>query len=143
MLDTITNILLNIYSRWADRPVVSMKIKRLQYDLIRNEYDSVLVVITPYPSRYYAEIEFAHRGKPTTIKGLTLIVDNRIKIGATGFSPLKLEPGDYHKEVTSFPISETSAVSEGTFEIQAVDGLNKVYKCSGRFPVNSEYSSGV
>ncbi len=90
MWDTVANVFLNIYSRWADRPVVSVKVKRLEYDLIRNEPDSAVVIITPCPSRYYAEVEFSHRGKATTIKDLTLIIDNNLKMEATGFSPLKL-----------------------------------------------------
>ncbi|MDD5288189.1 MAG: hypothetical protein PHY28_03655 [Dehalococcoidales bacterium] len=136
MWDTVANVFLNIYSRWADRPVVSVDVKRLQYDLIRNEPDSVLVVITPYPSRYYAEIGFSHRGKATTIKNVMLIIDSKIE--ATGFTPLKLEHGDYHEETLSFPVSENSAVKEGTFEIQAIDGFNKVYKCRGHFPIQTQ-----
>ena len=61
MWDTLANVFLNIYSRWADRPIMSLKVKRLEYNLIINEPDSDLVIITPYPSRYYAEVEFSHR----------------------------------------------------------------------------------
>ena len=134
MWDTVANIFLSIFSRWADRPVVSVKVKRLEYDLIRNDPESAVVIITPYPSQYYAEVEFSHRGKATTIKDLTLIIDNNLKIEATGFSPLKLEHGDYRENTLSFPVKENLAIKEGTFEIQAVDGFNKVYKCRGRFP---------
>lgn len=136
MWDTVANVFLNIYSRWADRPVVSVNVKRLQYDLIHNEPDSVLVVITPYPSRYYAEVEFSHRGKATTIKDVMLVINSNLKLDATGFNPLKLVHGDYHEEALSFPVGENSAVTEGTFEIQAIDGFNKVYKCRGHFPTN-------
>ena len=135
MLDTVANVLLNMYSRWADRPTVKINVKHLEYDLVHNEPDSLLVVISPYPSRYYAEVEFSHRGKATTIKDLTLIIDNNLKMEATGFSPLKLEYGDYHEKTLRFPVKENLAIKEGTFEIQAVDGFNKVYKCSGRFPI--------
>lgn len=62
MLDTIANVLLNIFSGWADRPVVSINVKHLEYDLLRDDPDSVLVIISPYPSRYHAEVEFSHRG---------------------------------------------------------------------------------
>ncbi len=137
MWDTVANVFLNIYSKWADRPVVSVKVKRLEYDLIRNDPDSSLVFISPYPSRYYAEVEFSHRGKATTIKDITLIIDNNLKIEASGFSPLKLEHGDYNKKTLSFPVKEDLAVKEGTFEIRAIDAFDKVFhRCRGRFPVN-------
>jgi len=114
---------------------MSLKVKRLEYNLIINEPDSDLVIITPYPSRYYAEVEFSHRGKATTIKDLMLIIDNNLKIEATGFTPLKLEHGDYREQTVSFPVKENLAIKQGTFEIQAVDGFNGVYKYKGRFPV--------
>jgi kynurenine formamidase len=136
MWDTIANIFLNIYSRWADRPVVRIKVERLSYDLIQSDAGSIVVVITPNPSRYYSEIEFAHRGKATTIKGLTLIIDNALELEATGFSPLKLEHGDYRKMVVIFPVDEDLAIKQGNFEIQAVDAFDKVVRrCRGRFPI--------
>ena len=76
MWDTIANIFLNIYSKWADRPVTKINVKHLEYDLVRNDPDTVLVIISPYPSRYHAEVEFSHRGKSTTIKPLKLIINN-------------------------------------------------------------------
>lgn len=116
--------------------MVRIRVKRLQYDLIRNDPDSEVVFISPYPSRYYAEVEFSHRGKSTTIRNLTLIIDRRLKLEAAGFSPLKLEHGDYHEKILSFPVEENLAVEEGTFEIQAVDAFDKVYRCKGSFPID-------
>ena len=136
MLDTVVNIFLSMYSRWADRSVVRIRVKRLEYDLIRNDPDSELVFISPYPSRYYAEVEFSHRGKTTTIRNLTLTIDDRLSLKAAGFNPLKLEHGDYHEKILSFPVEENLAVKEGTFEIQAADAFDKVYRCKGRFPIN-------
>lgn len=136
MFDTVVNVFLNVYSRWVDRPVVRIRVKRLQYDLIRNDPDSEVVFISPYPSRYYAEVEFSHRGKSTTIRNLTLIIDRRLKLEAAGFSPLKLEHGDYYEKILSFPVEENLAVEEGTFEIQAVDAFDKVYRCKGSFPID-------
>lgn len=135
MLDTIANVLLNIFSRWADRPVVSINVKHLEYDLLRDDPDSVLVIISPYPSRYHAEVEFSHRGKSTTVKQLKLVINNELNIEAVGFSPVKLEHGDYRRETLSFPIEENLAITEGTFQIQAFDSFGKVYRCKGIFPV--------
>lgn len=136
MWDTVANIFWNIYSRWADRPVVRIKVKRLSYDLIRNNAGSIVVVITRHHSRYYSDIEFAHRGKATTIKGMKLIIDSSLQLEATGFSPLKLEHGDYRKMVVVFPIDENLAIKQGNFEIQVIDAFDKVvHQCKGHFPI--------
>lgn len=137
MWDTIANIFLNIYSKWADRPVTKINVKHLEYDLVRNDPDSVLVIISPYPSRYHAEVEFSHRGKSTTIKQLKLIINNELSLEAAGFNPVKLEHGDYHKGTLSFPVEENHAIMQGTFEIQAFDPFGKIYRCKGLFPVLS------
>jgi len=137
MWDTAANIFWNIYSNWANRSRVRISVKRLSYDLIRNDASSILVVITPNPSRYYSEIEFAHRGKATTIKGLKLIINNSLELEAAGFSPLKLEHGDYHERAVTFPVEEKLAVEQGDFEMQAIDAVcdKVVHRCRGHFPV--------
>lgn len=135
MWDTVANVFLNIYSRWADRPVVRVKVKRLEYNLVRNDPHSELVLITPYPSRYYAEVEFSHRGKATTIRSLTLVLDNKLQLEAASFNPLKFEHGDFQQQTISFPVDEDLAIKEGAFELIALDAFGKEYKDNGRFPV--------
>jgi len=137
MLDTVANIVLNVYSRWTDRSVVKVNVKHLEYDLVRNDPNSVLVVISSYPSSYYTEVELSHRGKTTTIKQLMLIINNELRMNTANFTPIKLEHGDYHKETVIFPVEENLAIREGTFEMQAFDSFNKIYRCKGLFPVLS------
>ena len=116
--------------------MVRIKVKRLKYDLVRNDPDSILVRITPSPSRYYAEVEFSHHGKATTIKSLTLVVDGKLSLEAEGFGKLRLEHGDYCEKVIIFPVKESLAVSEGTFEVKAVATFDKVVcRYKGRFPI--------
>jgi len=117
--------------------MVKINVKHLEYDLVRNDPDSILVVISPYPGRYYAEVEFSHRGKSTTIKQLKLIINNELTLEAAGFNPVKLEHGDYRKETLNFPVEENHAITQGTFEIQAFDGFGKSYRCKGLFSVLS------
>ena len=136
MLDTVANVLLNIFSRWADRLVVRINVKHLEYNLVRNDPDSVLVRISPSPSRYYAEVDFSHRGKATTIKSLTLVVDGKLSLEAEGFGTLKLEHGGYYNKSVVFPVEEKTAITEGDFEIRAIDAFDKViHRCRGRFPI--------
>lgn len=138
MWNILASVLLklpDLLFRLADRTKIRISLKRLEYDLIRNEPDSEVVFISPYPSRYYAEVGFSHRGKATTIRNLTLVIDRKLRLEAAGFSPLKLEHGDYHELIVIFPVEESATVGEGNFEIQALDPFGKVYKCKGRFPV--------
>lgn len=138
MWEIVAGIVLKIpdlFLRWADRTTVRLSVKRLEYDLIRNDPDSAVVLISPYPSRYYAEVGFSHRGKPTTIKNLALVIDQTLNLEAADFSPLKLDHGDYYQKVITFPVQENSAVNEGTFEIRAIDTFDKVYRRKGRFPI--------
>lgn len=116
--------------------MVRIKVKRLEYELVRNDPNSILVRITPSPSRYYAEVEFSHHGKATTIKSLSLVVDGKLSLEAEGFGTLKLEHGDYYKKSVVFPVEEKAAITEGDFEIRAIDAFDKViHRCRGRFPI--------
>ena len=69
-----------------------------------------------------------------TIKKLMLVIDQKLSLEAAGFSPLKLEHGDYCDKVTGFPVKESLAIREGAFEVRAIDTFDKVHKCKGRFP---------
>ena len=138
MWDILASIALKLpdfFLRWADRTTVRISTKRLEYHLIRNDADSDIVVISPYPSRYHAEIGFSHRGKAMTIKSLTLVVDHRLRLEAADFSPVRLEHGDYCKKVVSFPVEESLAIKEGTFELRVIDTFDNVHKDRGRFPI--------
>ena len=47
-----------------------------------------------------------------------------------------LEHGDYCEKVIIFPVKESLAVSEGTFEVKAVATFDKVVcRYKGRFPI--------
>jgi len=119
------------------RTKVKIRVTHLKYQQIRNDPDSPIVIISPYsPSQYYAKLGFSHRGKPTTVRDLMLTIDRGHRLRAAGFKPLKLQHGDYHEVVVIFPIEENLAVTQGDFEIQAVDTFDNVHRCEGCFPVN-------
>jgi hypothetical protein len=135
MWDTIINLVLNIYGKWADRSVTRITVKQLEFDLIRNDPNSIMVVITAYPSRYYAKLGLSHRGKPTTIKEIFLIINDELKIKAADYNPIKLDHGDYHEVPVIFPVEEELAVEKGNFEIRALDTFDKLFKLKGPFPI--------
>ena len=107
----------------------------MEYDLILNDPDSNVVFVDPYPSRYYARLGISHSGKPTTIKSLVLVIGRELELEAKHFDPLKFEHGDYREMVVVFPVNENMAVREGSFELQATDTFDKIYRFRGRFPV--------
>lgn len=121
--------------RLADRTRIKITVKHLEYDLIKNEPDSSVVFIDPYPSRYYARLGISHSGKPTTIKSLVLVIGGELKLEVRHFEPMKLEHGDYREVVVVFSVKEDIAVTGGSFELQAIDTFDKVYRFRGRFPI--------
>ena len=138
MWEILASVVLKLFDwffKLADRTVVRIRAKYFKYELTRNDPDNLLMVITPYPSRYHAKLGLSHRGRPTTIKNLTLVIGGRHKLASTSFNPVKLEHGDYREIDSIFPVEESLAVGEGTFEIQALDTFDKVYRCKGRFPI--------
>lgn len=138
MQDMLLGIAQNLLSRLADKTVVRLSVRELEYDFIRNDPGDILVVITPNPSRYYARVGFSHRGKPTTIRDLTLSIDGRLNLKAEGFNGLRLEHGDYREETLVFPVEKSNAVDSGWYEIKAIATFDKVIaRCKGRFPVHN------
>ncbi len=134
MLDTISNIFFNIYARWADRSIIKIKIKHLDYVLRNNHPNSPFVIISSCSSYYSAEVEFSHSGKATTIKDVMLMINDQQKLEPSSFNPIKLEHGDYKKETLCFPIEEKLAVQTGSFEMQVIYDLEKIKKLKGKFP---------
>jgi len=130
--------LLDLVYKLIQKPRIKLRVKELQYDSEQNEPNSSIVSITPYPSCYYARIEFSNiGGKLTTIKEITLIVDGKLKLPQSKSrpKPFKLEPGGFQEEIVIFPVERGVALKEGLFEIQAIDAFETKFKGKGRFPV--------
>lgn len=68
MWNVVANIFWNIYSKWADRSVVRISVKYMKYEMIQNDPNSIVIMITTDPSRYFTKIALAHSGKTITIK---------------------------------------------------------------------------
>lgn len=128
--------LLDLTYKLIQRPRIKVRVKELHYDNMQNEPNSSFVFVTPYPSRYYARIEFSNTGgKLTTIKEIVLIVDGKLKLPQSASKPFKLEPGGFQEEMVIFPVKSEIALKEGLFELQAIDVLETKFKGKGRFPL--------
>ena len=128
--------LLDLVYKLIQRPRIKVRVKELYYDNVQNEPNSHIAFITPYPSRYYARIEFSNiGGKLTTIKEIILIVDGKLKLPQFESKPFKLEPGGFQEEIAIFPVERDVALKEGLFELQAIDVFETEFKGKGRFPL--------
>ena len=133
----------SILTSWLDRSVVRVRVSRLVYHRITNDRSSRVRMVTPYPSRYEADIEFAHRGRPTSIKSVELVVNKCMVIKAAGYTRVKLEHGDYFPSTLCFPVQPEVAIEQGDFEIRAFDAFsNKAFKHRGRFPIRQRTPKG-
>ena len=129
--------LLDLVYKLIQRPRIKVRVKELHYGNVQNEPNSSIVFITPYPSHYYARIEFSNvGGKLTTIKEVILIIDGKLKLPQSESKPFKLEPGGFQKEIAIFPVKSEIALKEGLFEIQAIDVFETKSKDKGRFPLH-------
>lgn len=125
--------LFDLFPILANRIRVRITVKYLRYQIQRS--DSEVVIISPYsPSHYLAKLAFAHEGRPTTITELALLID-QTRLPSEHFKPLQLDK-DYHEISAVFPVEESEAITEGTFEIRAQDAFGKLYRCRGHFPID-------
>ena len=73
--------LVELVFKFGERPKVSIKANEFHYDCLNDDTDSSVVVITPYPSRYYANLAFSNVGRRlTTIKQITVLINGELEL---------------------------------------------------------------
>ncbi len=118
----------------CERPKITIEAKDFYYHNT-NEPDGLLVVLTSCPSRYHARLAFSNIGRRlTTVRRITVLINKELELPASDFNQIRLEPGECGEEIIVFPVENNDALSQGVFEIQAVDAFGKKYKCRGQFP---------
>ena len=140
MWESLGSLFSVFLARVLNRPKVKVEILNLDYVLIREALatDPVLV-ISPYPSRYNAEIAVSNVGaSPTSIKNIELVIENKSSINAANFKPFKIEPGEYKKNNFSFPINENEAIRSSRFELRIFSLSSKPSIIKGDFPIKKE-----
>jgi len=121
-----------IVGKLTGGPKVQVQIRKLSYNYLED-------VITPWPSRYFVEADFSNAGDtPTTITGISLIIDGVLKLSRSSFEPLELKPGGFQRVRFIFPVEREHAIKEGGFELVARETFGKEIKVRGRFPTSKE-----
>jgi hypothetical protein len=141
MWDILINFIIRVagffIQSFFKKPKIEITVKEIIYDLIESNPCDYVVVISPYPSRYYVNVGFSNIGKSaTTLKNINLIIDKTIKLSSPDFKQIYLKPGEYQEMIIIFPIDKDKAINKGIFEIEVFDAFSKRYKYSGDFPIN-------
>lgn len=141
MWEIITSIslkLLDLVHKLGERPKIDIEVNEFEFGWVENEPDSILVFISPHPSRYFARLAFSNIGKRlTTIKEIVVLVNGKLKLSPSAFEPIRLEPGEFCEKAVIFPVERSSALTQGTFEINVFDTFGKRFRYKGRFPLGS------
>lgn len=125
MLDVILKILVWL-TDWL-RPPVRVQIVKFYFDQVRNEPGDSLVVITPYPRRYYSELVLTNRTHNVVyVKSIVLSgYHGKLRKEAAQWEPLRLEPGEPKKETVIFPINDGEEPVTGLFEIEVIPSIGR------------------
>jgi len=102
--------------------------------IIKNEQNSGIVLITPYPSAYTVKIGIANIGKaPTSITNVELEIEKKFKIQSDNFKYFMLEAGEYKEIEVFFPVDESKAIRNGKYTLKIFTLLRKPVKLKGHF----------
>jgi hypothetical protein len=136
MWESITGIalrMLDVIRKHCERPKIHIQTKEFHYDHLENDPDSSVVLVAPYPSRYYAKIVLSNiGGRLTTTREIVVIVKGR-RYPSTS-EPLRIEPGGLCEMAVIFPVDKRDALTQGPFEIHVIDAFSRRFKSKGHFP---------
>lgn len=109
------------------RPPLGVEIVEFSFDNVRNEPGDSVVVISPYPRRYYSELVFTNRShKVVYVKSIVLSGHHgKPRKEAALWEPLRLEPGEPKKETVIFPINDGENPVTGRFEIEVIPSIGR------------------
>jgi hypothetical protein len=134
--ESITGIalkLLDVVHKLCERPKIHIQVEEFHHHL-ENDPNSSIVLVTPYPSRYYAKIVLSNVGRRlTTTREIVVLVNG--KCHKSTAEPSRIEPGELRKMAVIFPADGRDAVTQGAFEIHVIDAFGKTFKSKGHFPL--------
>lgn len=121
-----------IVGKLTGGPKVQVQIRMLSCDFLDD-------VITPWPSRYFVEADFSNAGNTlTTITSISLVIEGVLKLSRSNFKPLELKAGGFQRVRFVFPVEKERAITEGRFELVALDTFGKEIKVRGSYPLSKE-----
>ena len=128
------NLLRFIYQMLPSLAVIKVEIKSLEYNSIRNDPHSPVVLITPNPNRYHLKARVSHlRGRKTTIRGASLTLNDMLILNIEEFQSFTLQSGELKEVDLIFPVDEDDAIKAGNFNVEFLDVYGKNFKTKGSF----------
>jgi TIR domain len=114
---------------------LSIEVLSLSYDEVVNRPSDSIVIVTPYPRRYLAEIAVTNCSEhPVSIRSIVLRVAQRAYQRACQEEEIRILPRDYKKIDLTFPVEHDSALASGAFELEVLPALGGPAKVHGGFP---------
>jgi hypothetical protein len=100
------------------RSPLSLEVRSLSMDEIKNRQGDSLVIISPYPRRYYAELSLTNRsGKTVYVKTIELRGPYGKLYRDPDQQPMKIEPGELKHYDAIFPLDDGEQPVTGNFAI--------------------------
>jgi hypothetical protein len=140
MIDLLCKFIEWIFS-WLKGKAASplkLNVTYLNYEEINNDHDSI-VVISPYPTRYFATLQLTNHGDSDLyIKGITLIVNEIEKYETTEKMPIHLQPRQFVESDIIFPTKKNAQpIKSGKFRIEITPSVGRKAITSDSFPLKN------
>ena len=119
------------------RPAIKADVTYLKYDHFNNEPGSPVVVITPHPWRYFAELELTNATDSVAfVKRMTLTLGDAEAITWSESQPIRLEPAEPKEVRVIFPVGKDhEPVYDGDFVLEITPSLGRATTIKGRIPI--------
>jgi hypothetical protein len=119
-------------------PRLSAEVRAFYYQDVTNRPGDPIVVCTPHPRRYLAELGITNQSdRPIYIRDITARVGSQAFGRSDGADIIRIEPGEYKEIDESFPVDDNNAPQSGDFEIQILPATGEPVQVVGTFPVTS------
>ena len=121
-------------------PPVRVEIHHLAFDQLRNSPGDSLVLITPYPTRYYAEISLTNRkDRAVYVRDVRLRVCEMDIVEPRRTRNMRLEPHERRTLRVVFPVDDAHASrTEEPFSITVAPTAGRATKTTGTLPMSTD-----
>jgi hypothetical protein len=118
-------------------PPVRIEIEYLHYDEVSNEPGDAIVILTPYPRCYVAEISFTNRANRTVyLREVRLQVAKTIFVESENTPNLRLEAHERKTMQIVFPLgSGEEPQAEAPFVLAVTPTVGRRSRATGNLPV--------
>ena len=112
------------------RPPISLEVRSFSMDEIKNSPGDSLVIVDPYPRRYFAELRLTNRsGKTVYVRTIELRGPHGKLYRDPGERAMKIEPGELKHYDAIFPLDEGEQPVTGNFAIVVRPAVGRKANC--------------